>query len=161
MTRNYSVKSSTRRWPVQVFYNIHNFTSITSWVLYKKVNKSQIPRRDFLAQLVKEISKLNDNYHQRYWSKKHVPDPVVVATRQPIPVPPSTKTATNPTTTVPKSVITTSAPKFTNFSNQSRSEFSFNGSPILLNNPFDETVVKGHKNPIYYQPVLSTDVCHR
>lgn len=41
MARFYSVKAPTRRWPLQIFYNILNLASINSWVLYKKINKKK------------------------------------------------------------------------------------------------------------------------
>jgi hypothetical protein len=54
MTRLYNVKSATRRWPVQVFYNILNLAGINSWILFKKKNSS-IARSKFLSKLIKEI----------------------------------------------------------------------------------------------------------
>jgi Transposase IS4 len=36
MARKYSVKSSSRRWPVQVFFNILDLAAINELVLYKK-----------------------------------------------------------------------------------------------------------------------------
>lgn len=55
MAKFYSVKAPTRRWPMQVFYNIINLACINSWILYKSVNKSNISRRDFLIKLIEEI----------------------------------------------------------------------------------------------------------
>ena len=63
MTRCYNVKSSTRRWPVQVFYNIINLSSINSWVLFKLVNKSKISRREFIEKLINEICDLAGTNH--------------------------------------------------------------------------------------------------
>jgi hypothetical protein len=57
MTKIYTVKSPTRRWPMQVFYNLLNIAIINSWILYKIVNKSSITRRDFLIKLIDEIKK--------------------------------------------------------------------------------------------------------
>jgi hypothetical protein len=61
MTRVYSVKYPTRRWPLQIFYNMLNLTSINAWILFKKVNNTKISRRDFLTKLVDEIISLNEN----------------------------------------------------------------------------------------------------
>lgn len=55
MARFYTVKAPTRRWPLQVFYNILNLVSINSWVLYKETNKNKISRRKFLIKLIEEI----------------------------------------------------------------------------------------------------------
>lgn len=55
MARFYSVKAPTRRWPLQIFYNILNLASINSWVLYKKILKKKISRRKFLIKLIEEI----------------------------------------------------------------------------------------------------------
>jgi hypothetical protein len=55
MTREYNVKAPTRRWPVQVFYNIINLAAINAWILYKKKNHSSISRQDFLGKLIEEI----------------------------------------------------------------------------------------------------------
>ncbi|CAF0831203.1 unnamed protein product [Brachionus calyciflorus] len=68
-------------------------------------------------------------------------DSVVVASTQAIPVPPTT-TAVISSPNVPELVNPTPVPKFTSFSNQSGTEFSFNGSPVQFNNPFNETVSK-------------------
>ena len=35
MVRKYPIKASSRRWPVQVFYNILDLAAINSWILYK------------------------------------------------------------------------------------------------------------------------------
>ena len=34
MARKYSVKSKSRRWPLQIFFNILDLAGINSWVLY-------------------------------------------------------------------------------------------------------------------------------
>ena len=55
MTRLYSVKSATRRWPICVFYNILNLAIINSWILYRKVNGKKISRRKFIIALIENI----------------------------------------------------------------------------------------------------------
>ena len=74
-------------------------------------------------------------------SRQRVTDSVVVASTQAIPVLPTT-TAVISSPSVPELVNPTTVPKFTGFSNQSGTEFSFNGSPVQFNNPFNETVSK-------------------
>ena len=46
MTRVYSVKAASTRWPVHVFYDVVDIALINSWILYKQVCQSRIsPRR--------------------------------------------------------------------------------------------------------------------
>ena len=45
MTKKYSVKAASRRWPVHVFYNVIDLAIINSTVLYKEKCKSKISRR--------------------------------------------------------------------------------------------------------------------
>ena len=35
MARKYSVKSDSRRWPLQVFFKIVDFAGINAWILFK------------------------------------------------------------------------------------------------------------------------------
>ncbi len=60
MTKHYSWKAPTRRWPVAVFYNIIDMSIINSCVLFRKVNRLKISRRDFIIQLIEEIRVLNE-----------------------------------------------------------------------------------------------------
>ncbi|CAF1016135.1 unnamed protein product [Brachionus calyciflorus] len=55
MVKIYPVKCRTRRWPVQVFFNILNMAGINSWILFNKCNSGKISRRDFLIGLGMEI----------------------------------------------------------------------------------------------------------
>lgn len=55
MSRQYSTRAPTRRWPVAVFYNMLNLAVINSWILYKQVNLSKISRQDFIISLIEEI----------------------------------------------------------------------------------------------------------
>ena len=36
MAKKYNVKSGSRRWPLQVFFNILDLAGIIAWILYKK-----------------------------------------------------------------------------------------------------------------------------
>ena len=58
MTRIYSVKAPSRRWSMQVFYNLLNICFINSWVLFRDINRSNISRRQFLIKLAQEITHL-------------------------------------------------------------------------------------------------------
>lgn len=55
MSRKYTVKAASRRWPVHTFYNLLDLAAINAWVLYKIINNSKIKRRDFLLQLGEEL----------------------------------------------------------------------------------------------------------
>lgn len=55
MAKKYSVKASSRRWPVHVFYNILDLAGINAWVLYKEITKENVSRRDFLLRLAEEL----------------------------------------------------------------------------------------------------------
>lgn len=56
MARNYSVKSKSRRWPLQVFFYILDLAGINAWVLYKETTGGEITRQEFLFQLAEELA---------------------------------------------------------------------------------------------------------
>lgn len=56
MARKYSVKSKSRRWPLQIFFNILDLAGINSWVLYKEATGEKISRQQFLFQLAEELA---------------------------------------------------------------------------------------------------------
>jgi hypothetical protein len=55
MVKKYTVKAGSRRWPVQVFYNLIDFAIINAWILYKEVCRSGIERRPFMLKLAEEL----------------------------------------------------------------------------------------------------------
>ena len=55
MSKFYSVKYPTRRWPVQVWSNILNMAGINSHILYKGIHTRKISRYTFLCNLVNDI----------------------------------------------------------------------------------------------------------
>ena len=55
MTRQYTVKASTGRWPVAVFYNILDLACINAYVLFKKKTGDAISKRNFMFQLATEL----------------------------------------------------------------------------------------------------------
>ncbi|XP_068233497.1 piggyBac transposable element-derived protein 4-like [Palaemon carinicauda] len=63
MARLYTTKAASRRWPVQVFYNILYFSGINAWIIYKEVTCELISRRDFILQLAEELQKTFKNIH--------------------------------------------------------------------------------------------------
>lgn len=57
MARKYIyVKSGSRRWPLQVFFNILDLAAINAWVLYNETTGENISRKNFLFQLAEELS---------------------------------------------------------------------------------------------------------
>lgn len=56
MARKYTVKAGSRRWPLQVFYNILDHAGINAWILYKETTGENISRKDFLFQLSEELA---------------------------------------------------------------------------------------------------------
>ena len=56
MTRLYSVKAASRRWPVHVFYNVVDMALINNWILYKLVCQSSISRREFIQRVAEELT---------------------------------------------------------------------------------------------------------
>ncbi|CAD1479151.1 unnamed protein product [Heterotrigona itama] len=54
MVRKY--KSSSQRWPLQVFFNILDLAGINSWILYKETTGENISRKDYLFQLAEELA---------------------------------------------------------------------------------------------------------
>lgn len=55
MARKYSTKNSSRRWPIQVFYNMLDLAGINAVILYREVAGEKICRKDFLLSLVTEM----------------------------------------------------------------------------------------------------------
>ena len=47
VARKYTVRTSTRRWPIHLFQNTLDLTAINAWIVYKEVTKNNIPRRVF------------------------------------------------------------------------------------------------------------------
>ena len=62
MTRLYSTKTPSRRWPMAVWCNMLDLAGINSWIIFKKVTGSKISRRNFLFQLISELI-MNDDMH--------------------------------------------------------------------------------------------------
>lgn len=61
MARLYSTKAGSRRWPVQVFYNILDLAAINAAILYREVTGQNIARRDFILQLPVELQQAFKN----------------------------------------------------------------------------------------------------
>lgn len=56
MAKKYTVKSGSRWWPLQVFFNILDIGGINAWIMYKVLTGTNITRKDFLFQLAEELS---------------------------------------------------------------------------------------------------------
>ena len=60
MTKKYSVKLKSKRWSLQVFFNILDLAGINAWILYKETTGEQIPRKNFMLQLADELAADNE-----------------------------------------------------------------------------------------------------
>ncbi|XP_035228790.1 piggyBac transposable element-derived protein 4-like [Stegodyphus dumicola] len=58
MTRKYSVRAVSRRWPVHVFYNMLDLTRTNAYIIYDKLSGKNNARHDFLFQLAEELREL-------------------------------------------------------------------------------------------------------
>ncbi|XP_035739246.1 piggyBac transposable element-derived protein 4-like [Vespa mandarinia] len=56
MARKYTVKSSSRKWSLRVFFNILDLAGINCWILYKNTTGENITRKDFLFRLAEELA---------------------------------------------------------------------------------------------------------
>ena len=57
MARYHTSKSSTRRWPVAVFFNILVCACINAYIIYGLTTKLKLSRRQFMLELKKELYK--------------------------------------------------------------------------------------------------------
>ena len=62
MTRKYSVKAASRRWPIHVFYNVIDLALINSWILFSYICKSNISRRKFIQRVAEELTGSSPGY---------------------------------------------------------------------------------------------------
>lgn len=65
MARLYSTKVSSRRWPLQMFYNVLDLAAINAVTLYKKVTGRKISRHEFLLKLVEQIQNVITSDHNQ------------------------------------------------------------------------------------------------
>lgn len=56
MARSYTTRCTSRRWPLYVLYNVLDICGINSWILYQQVTQQNITRRDFLFELIQELT---------------------------------------------------------------------------------------------------------
>ena len=77
MARKYSTKSSSRRWPLQVFCNILDLSAINAHTLFKDATDSKQSRRNFLISLSNELTSFVRNV------TRNIPSPRNLSTTQP------------------------------------------------------------------------------
>lgn len=56
MSRTYSTRAGSRRWPMHVFYNVLDFCLINAWIAYKSVCRSTISRRQFIHKVCEDLT---------------------------------------------------------------------------------------------------------
>ena len=60
MARYHTCKSSCRRWPVAVFFNILDCAIINFYIVYCSTTKGKLSTRQFVLKLIKELCKQKD-----------------------------------------------------------------------------------------------------
>ena len=55
MSRQYTTRSASRRWPMYIFYNVLDFAAVNAWILFRTCNSSDISRRCYILNLVNEL----------------------------------------------------------------------------------------------------------
>ena len=60
MARYHTSKSSSRRWPVAVFFNILDCACINAYIIYCLTTKLKLSRRQFMLELIKDLFKPKD-----------------------------------------------------------------------------------------------------
>ena len=73
MARKYTVKASSRRWPLQIFFNVLDLAAINAWILYKETTGIQIQRKQFLFQLAEQLATEYTNARQKISPKPEDP----------------------------------------------------------------------------------------
>lgn len=61
MARYHTTKIGSRRWPMQVFFNILDLAAINARIVYKEVVKVEISRRNFLIKLGEQLTGRNQD----------------------------------------------------------------------------------------------------
>ncbi|XP_066961886.1 piggyBac transposable element-derived protein 4-like [Macrobrachium rosenbergii] len=64
MARLYSTKVSSRRWPLQMFYNVLDLAGINAHIVYKEVTGKKVSRSEFILHLVEELQ-MKDTAEER------------------------------------------------------------------------------------------------
>ena len=55
MARKYTVKSGSRRWPLQIFFNILDLAAINAWILYNEKTKENILRKFYINRFLQVL----------------------------------------------------------------------------------------------------------
>lgn len=55
MCKNYTVKTSSKRWPFHVFCNILDLAGVNAYILYKQLSGKEISRQKFIFELAEEL----------------------------------------------------------------------------------------------------------
>lgn len=87
MTRLYTTKTATRRWPVAVWANIMDMAAINAWIIYKKISGTNISRRKFVFSLVQQLTRVSQTPDQNDSGQPTAgqfvqPEPVVVLSKR-------------------------------------------------------------------------------
>ena len=61
IARKYNVKARSRRWLLQVLYNILDLAAINAWILYKETTGIKISKNNFIFKLSEELANGNED----------------------------------------------------------------------------------------------------
>ena len=56
MTKKYTCRIDTRRWPIHSFQTTLDLAAINAWILYKEVTNENISCRNFICKLAEELA---------------------------------------------------------------------------------------------------------
>ena len=65
MARLNTTKVASRRWPLQVSYNILDFAAINAKIVYNETNGTKLSRRKFILHLIQELTNVNATMNDR------------------------------------------------------------------------------------------------
>lgn len=81
--RLYTTKVASRRWPLQVFYNVLDLAAINSVIVYSEVTGDKITRRDYLLKLICELGNIaNPDHGDEEEETENEPGPTAVTMKR-------------------------------------------------------------------------------
>lgn len=73
MNRQYSTVSASRRWPLAIWSNLLNIRAINAWIIFKKLTRSSISRRNFMMQLIESLCQKECKSNTKGEQRKRIP----------------------------------------------------------------------------------------
>lgn len=82
MTKLYTTKSASRRWPLAVWSNILDISAINAWIVFKKISGKNLTRREFILSLISELRRSELNNTEESPRPSHIIDLPPLAKRR-------------------------------------------------------------------------------